>query len=102
MCSIMGYCGTGISKDKFKEGLNKTKSRGPDMTRVTDTGKGLLGFHRLSIMGLDESGMQPFYRDGSYAVCNGELYGFRKLKRAGGQGLQLRERLGLRADTPPL
>ena len=81
MCSIMGYCGTGISKDKFKEGLDKTKSRGPDMTRVTDTGKGLLGFHRLSIMGLDESGMQPFYRDGSYAVCNGELYGFRKLKK---------------------
>ena len=93
MCSIMGYCGTGISKDKFKEGLNKTKSRGPDMTRVTDTGKGLLGFHRLSIMGLDESGMQPFYRALRLPQAK---------KRAGGQGLQLRERLGLRADTPSL
>ena len=38
----MGYCGTDISKDKFKEGLDKTKSRGPDMTRVTDTGLSLI------------------------------------------------------------
>ena len=38
----------------------------------------LLGFHRLAIMGLDESGMQPFTLDGDYAVCNGELYGFEK------------------------
>lgn len=29
MCSIMGYCGTGISKDKFKEGLNKTNQEAP-------------------------------------------------------------------------
>ncbi len=29
-------------------------------------------------MGLTDSGMQPFELDGSYAVCNGELYGFEK------------------------
>ena len=44
------------------------------------TKKGIFGFHRLSIMGISESGMQPFERDGSILVCNGEIYGFRKLK----------------------
>ena len=39
---------------------------------------GLLGFHRLAVMGLNESGMQPFVKDGSMVVCNGEIYGFRK------------------------
>ena len=41
---------------------------------------GYLGFQRLSIMGLDERGMQPFCLDGDYVVCNGELYGFRPLR----------------------
>ena len=39
--------------------------------------KGLLGFHRLSIMGLHDEGMQPFSLNGCLAVCNGELYGFK-------------------------
>ena len=78
MCSIMGYCGSGMPIQLFTEGLKKTKSRGPDDTRVTDTGSGLLGFNRLSIMGLTPSGMQPFELNGDYVVCNGELYGFEK------------------------
>ena len=81
MCSIMGYCGTEISSEEFKKGFDKTISRGPDMSRIIDTGKGLLGFHRLAIMGLDESGMQPFRFKENTVVCNGEIYGFRKLKK---------------------
>ena len=81
MCSIMGYCGTEISEEEFKKGFDKTISRGPDMSAVIDTGKGFLGFHRLAIMGLDVRGMQPFSMNGNFAVCNGELYGFRKLKK---------------------
>ena len=50
------------------------------MTRVQDIGNGFLGFHRLAIMGLNESGMQPFHLNENWVVCNGELYGFRKLK----------------------
>ena len=87
MCSIMTYAGTLLSPAEFKEGFDRTVSRGPDMSRIIDTGAGLMGFHRLAIMDLNESGMQPFSLDGSYAVCNGELYGFRamrdKLKREG-------------------
>lgn len=80
MCSIMGYCGTKMSLEQFKKGFDKTISRGPDMSRIIETGRGYLGFHRLSIMGLSETGMQPFYRDGRYVVCNGEIYGFRPIK----------------------
>lgn len=73
MCSIMGYCSDGASLSLFKEGFDKTISRGPDDSRIVDTGRGLLGFHRLSIMGLEPSSMQPFELDGSYVVCNGEI-----------------------------
>ena len=76
MCSIMGYCSAKADLDAFMEGFSRTVSRGPDDTRVIDTGKGILGFHRLSIMGLTPAGMQPFRLGRSYAVCNGELYGF--------------------------
>ena len=71
MCSIMGYCGSGADFDKFKEGLLKTLSRGPDDMRIIDTGCGLLGFLRLSIMGLHPQGMQPFEMKGSYVVSIG-------------------------------
>lgn len=80
MCSIMGYCDCGASFDLFKKGFDETISRGPDSSKIIDTGKGYLGFHRLAIMGLDESGMQPFELNGSYVVCNGEIYGFKELK----------------------
>ena len=80
MCSIMGYCDSIDSAEQFEECFSKTVSRGPDDSRIIDTGKGLLGFHRLAIMGLTPSGMQPFELNGSYVVCNGEIYGYEKLK----------------------
>ena len=76
----MGYCGSGVTFDVFKQHFDATRSRGPDDTRIVDTGKGLLGFHRLAIMGLHPEGMQPFELHGSYLVCNGEIYGFDKFK----------------------
>lgn len=51
MCSIMGYCDSGMTAEEFHKGFDKTISRGPDDSRIIDTGKGLLGFHRLAIMG---------------------------------------------------
>lgn len=69
--------------DKF----NKIKYRGPDssifeyidfvinniMYYVT------FGFHRLKIIGLDDNGNQPFYDDGVYLMCNGEIYNYKEL-----------------------
>ena len=80
MCSIMSYCSRSAAFDVFMEGFNRTISRGPDDSRIVKTEDGLLGFHRLSIMGLAPSGMQPFRLGDSYVVCNGEIYGFKKLK----------------------
>lgn len=79
MCGIMGYCGK-YDKRAFTDGFRKTVSRGPDMSKTVKVGDGVFGFHRLSIMGLNEKGMQPFVFDDCYCVCNGEIYGFSKLK----------------------
>ncbi len=79
MCSIMGYS-CHKNYEEFKKGFETTISRGPDMSRIVKTETGYLAFHRLSIMGLHDEGMQPFIRNGNMVVCNGEIYGFRKMK----------------------
>lgn len=79
MCSIMtvtGHCDI----RRFRAGFQRTKSRGPDDSKIIDTGNGLMGFHRLAIMGLTPEGMQPFEMNGSSIVCNGEIYGFKSIK----------------------
>ena len=80
MCTIMGYCGRSGGMQKVSEGLAATVSRGPDDERVIELKDGVLGFQRLSIMGLTPEGMQPFELNGNYVVCNGEIYGFRKMR----------------------
>ncbi len=80
MCSIFGYYGKSLSEKEIKPYFDRTISRGPDMQRIIPFDQGLLGFERLSIMGLSEAGMQPFERNGNLVVCNGEIYGFRKIK----------------------
>ena len=80
MCSIIGFTSEKLSVLKARAYFDRTVSRGPDATRMAQLPGAILGFHRLSIMGLDERGMQPFYLDGDAVVCNGELYGFRTLR----------------------
>ena len=80
MCSIMGYIGSRLTEDEFKLGFERTVSRGPDMSKVVKLNNGLLGFHRLAIMGLTDKGMQPFTYKNNMLVCNGEIYGFRPIK----------------------
>ena len=75
MCCVMGYFGNVVSMKDFRKNLDRTTSRGPDSTRVLELDGALLGFQRLAIMGLDDSGMQPFTADGKSLVCNGEIYG---------------------------
>ena len=80
MCSILAYCSAKADPKVAEEMLLRTISRGPDDSRILNTGNGFLGFNRLSIMGLHPEGMQPFMLGGNAVVCNGELYGFRKTK----------------------
>ena len=82
MCAIMGFTSDcRMQPQELKRHFDRTQSRGPDMSRIERAGDGWLCFHRLSIMDPTEAGMQPFERDGDKVVCNGELYGFRKLKQ---------------------
>ena len=98
MCTIMTTTGSLTTIPEFEEAFALTKYRGPDDTRIisidhmmqvasseTDIPvscpKGIMGFHRLSIMGLTPEGMQPFVRNGCSVVCNGELYGFESMKK---------------------
>ncbi len=81
MCGLIVSTDKKTDEKKFKEGLARLYDRGPDASRIYDTGEGLMGFARLSIMDLSDDGMQPFMRDGFCVVCNGELYDFRKTKK---------------------
>lgn len=81
MCSIMCCTTKDVDREELIKAFDKTVSRGPDMSRIEETATGWMCFHRLAIMGLTDSGMQPFSFGGSKLVCNGEIYGFRKLKK---------------------
>ena len=81
MCAIMGFTSPSLTAQSVRPFFDRTLSRGPDQSRIEPAGTGQLCFHRLAIMGLQEEGMQPFHLGGDMVVCNGELYGFRPLKR---------------------
>ena len=81
MCAIMGFSKKTLPKEAIGTYFDRTLSRGPDMSRIIETPSGYLCFHRLAIMGLTEAGMQPFQLGDDFVVCNGEIYGFRPLKR---------------------
>ena len=81
MCSIMAFRGSDITPEQFRLHFDRTVSRGPDSTRIMRIGDVTMGFHRLSIMGKGESGMQPFFMGKDSVICNGEIYGFHDIKR---------------------
>lgn len=80
MCGFMYVSDQNMSKDVFEKEFNKIGYRGPDMKRIEMGSYGIMGFHRLAIMGVDERGMQPMHMDDGVLVCNGEIYNFRQLK----------------------
>ena len=82
MCTVFAYEGCRLDEACVLARLEKTKMRGPDSQRIVWLpSKGFMAFQRLSIMGLEESGMQPFELDGLLSITNGELYGFRKMRK---------------------
>ena len=62
--------------------FNKSKNRGgipPDDTTFSELSNYYLGFHRLSINGLNTESNQPFIKNGIYVICNGEIYNYKEL-----------------------
>lgn len=82
MCGLMSVTGSAMKLAKFKENFAKIAYRGPDMTRYVICDDGIMGFHRLAIMGLSPTGMQPMELHRNLCICNGEIYNFRTLKTA--------------------
>ena len=81
MCGFMFSSDTKINRELFESQFKKIEYRGPDMSRIEYGDEVTMAFHRLAIMGLTPDGMQPFNRGAYSVICNGELYGFRKVKR---------------------
>jgi len=83
MCGFAGFTGQLINKeDILKKMCERIVHRGPDMGGIYCTGSVALGFRRLSILDLSESGKQPMAdpERGLSMVFNGEIYNFLELK----------------------
>ena len=71
-----------VSDDEVYLEFEKSKNRGgipPDDTQFYEIGEYYLGFHRLSINGLNTESNQPFFKNGTYVICNGEIYNYKEL-----------------------
>ncbi len=86
MCGIAGYIKNTRINDQDHEIIkrmnNKLLHRGPDSQNSHLFENVVLGFTRLSIIGLD-NGMQPIYNEDKSIVliCNGEVFNYIELKK---------------------
>jgi len=83
MCGIFALLNSKYhSFTNIKEHFMKTQNRGPEYSELLNIPKinTYLGFHRLAINGVNEKkSNQPFFIDGIYLVCNGEIYNHKQL-----------------------
>lgn len=80
MCGFVG----GSEPDwRYEDALATIRHRGPDASGLRLEGPIQVGFRRLSIIDLADAANQPFVADdgASWVVFNGEIYGFRELRR---------------------
>jgi len=64
--------------------FNKAKHRGPDNSiinteKIDGENNNFIGFHRLSINGIDENSNQPLVINNILLICNGEIYNYKQL-----------------------
>jgi len=83
MCGIFALLNSKyLDKKMLEKEFQKGKNRGPEYSKFTDLPSinSCLGFHRLAINGVDdELSNQPFFINGIYLVCNGEIYNHKEL-----------------------
>ena len=77
MCGIVAALFPTIPETTLLYYFSKGQQRGPDNTTTCFPPDVWLGFHRLAINGLDDTSNQPFYIDGIYLICNGEIYNYK-------------------------
>lgn len=85
MCGIWGIISTSPVQvsEEMSKCFQSVQERGYDGTNLVSVGNSQMGFHRLAIVGLGESGNQPFHYEDEkyhyYMVCNGEIYNYQEL-----------------------
>lgn len=85
MCAILGIFSNTVVppsfKLRFKKTLSLTSHRGPDQSNEVFLNNALLGFNRLSIVGVN-NGLQPLANEDStiFVLCNGEIYNYPQLR----------------------
>lgn len=79
MCGILARLG--CKQTPITSFLNRLNARGPEQMRIEEICDTVtMGFTRLAINGLSESGMQPFTKGPLTWICNGEIYNFKQLE----------------------
>ena len=83
MCGIFALLNNNktYSDEIIENSFMKGQNRGPEYTKYLykDNIDLNLGFHRLSINGLDDNSNQPFKMDNITLICNGEIYNHNEL-----------------------
>tara|TARA_Y100000389_G_C17445426_1_gene511290 strand:+ start:656 stop:2245 length:1590 start_codon:yes stop_codon:yes gene_type:complete len=83
MCGIFTAYGANYHWISLENSFNKISYRGPDSSSVVNVNKKLImAFHRLAIMGLNNSGNQPMKHPNDESLilmCNGEIYNYKEL-----------------------
>jgi len=81
MCGIFAVLNNkNLDKNMLKQEFMKCKGRGPEYSKFQNISNISLGFHRLAINGVkDDFSNQPFFIDGIYLICNGEIYNHKEL-----------------------
>lgn len=83
MCGFTGFVGTLENREQILEQMmNTIVHRGPDSAGMYTDDMAALGFRRLSIIDITESGDQPLYNEdkSKILVFNGEIYNYRELR----------------------
>lgn len=82
MCGIFAILNNNLcfTNKYIEEQFYKGNRRGPDDSKLKiEVLKFRLGFHRLSINGLDNASNQPLEVDDIFLICNGEIYNYKQL-----------------------
>lgn len=79
MCGIYGLLNSNITPelfDEIKRMFMDNNNRGPDNSTINiyENIDSVVGFHRLSINGLDDGSNQPIIINNKLLICNGEIY----------------------------
>ena len=80
MCGIFALLNVSSINTAISQQFMKGKNRGPETYNLQMLPHNVVfGFHRLAINGLDEISNQPFFINGIYLVCNGEIFNYKYL-----------------------